>query len=413
MLKNNIWHRSYITISRNKLIHNLQYIKSLVNDNVKITLCVKGNAYGHGLIEISQIIESFDNQIWLCVQSAFEGKRIREAGINSPILIISEIFEDEFATILNYNLKTFISNPVLIDSLNQKAKSKNMIVDVIAHVDTGMNWQGLRYDSAIDTIKKIKNCQNLNLVGISSHFIESENTNSQNNLDQLDKFLKLKTNLENENIDIQYYQIANSSAVLTNQNSIFNMIQPGIIIYGYDILPNNHEDINSVNNVFEVSKTDFEEDKLESKILDDKKTNITNTNTSSKNELLPVLEFRTYISQIIEIKKGESIGYGSLFQAPRDMTVAILPIGYYDGYDKRFTNCGKVLVNDKICNVVGRICMNITMIDVTNLDCKQNDVVTLISSDQINNAKNLSRLIDTSPYELLTRLNESITRIVV
>jgi len=383
--------RSFITISKQNLINNLECIKSLVDQSTTITVCVKGNAYGHGLIEISRIICEYDKNIWLCVQSAHEGRLIREAGLANHILIISEIFEEEFETILKYNLKTFISNPRLVDQLDTFASNLNRSIDVIAHIDTGMNWQGINSGEAFDVITIINNKKNLNLIGISSHFTESEEIDSKKTKLQLDKFIKIKTKLENAKIKLQYYQISNSSALLCAPNATFNMVQPGIMMYGYGISQENIDRDNQAE-------------------LNQKGTKNQTPRLKKKLNLLPVLEFHTYISQIIQVKKGDSIGYNSLFTAKRDMFVAILPVGYYDGYDVRLSNCGLVEVNEKICKVVGKVCMNLVMIDVTDANASEFQEVKLISSVGSNTAKELAKLIGTSEYEVLTRIGEGVLR---
>lgn len=370
---------SWIEISKSALIHNLKTFRKLVGEDVVLSQAVKGNAYGHDIVEISKILE--ENGInYLCVNALFEAKKLREAGIKTPILILGytplsdleEVVDLKDVEIIAYNIET-------IKQLGKIGKK----VKIHLKIETGSNRQGVLYADIPKFAAEIKKYPKIILNGASTHFANIEDRVShQYAMHQLKELKRAIYLLEMEGLAPHYRHSANSAATLILPESYFNFVRVGIGMYG---------------------------------MWPSKKTEIASNKTNTDIKLKPVMEWKTVVAQIKKVKKGSLVGYGCTYKASKDCKIAILPIGYYDGFVRLLGNRGSVLIRGKKCPVIGRVCMNIIMVDVTHItDIKLEDEVVLIGKqrDSIITAEEVGELSNTINYEVTTRINERIPRIL-
>lgn len=361
-----------VEISKNNLIHNLGEFRKRVGKRIKIMAVVKANAYGHGILEVSQMV-SKNGANWLGVDSLEEGLLLRQEKINLPILVLGYIPLSEIGKAIKENLSFVVYNRQTLKKANQKAK-------VHLKLETGTNRQGIDIKEIVSFAKFCQK-KNIFLEGIYTHFANIEDTlDCSFAMEQLERFNKVLQSIKAANVKIPIKHTACSAAAILFPQTYFNLVRVGISLYG--LWPSKETKISAQNSL----------------------------------ELKPVLSWKTKIVQIKEVGKGESVGYGRTWWAARKTKIAILPVGYWDGYDRKLSNSGRVLIHGQFAQVVGRICMNITMVDVTDIPkVKLEDEVVLLGEQGKNEitAEELAEKIGTINYEVVTRINPLLPRKVV
>lgn len=356
-----------IDIFSDALIYNLnQFRKITPHKNVVPTL--KSNAYGHGISLIARELEKEDIPFFV-VDSYFEAKMLRSDGIETPILIIGF---SSLEMILKNKIKDISFTITNLDSLKELSEEINKKIKIHLKIDTGMHRQGLLLNEVDQAFNIIKNNSNIILEGICSHFSDSDGTNDDFTLSQIKTWNDLVERTKKIFPEIKYIHISNTYGHRYSDKINANTSRLGIGLYGL--------------------------------------ANIEGL------DLKPVLEMKTIISGIKNIKIGDTVGYNNTFTAPHDMTIATIPLGYYEGLDRRLSNKGYVKVNGKFCKIVGRVSMNITTIDITEIkNIKIGDPVQVISnipSDK-NSIHSISEISDTIPYEAIISLPERLRRVVI
>ncbi|MEO0094237.1 MAG: alanine racemase [candidate division WOR-3 bacterium] len=364
--------RIWAGINLDALEENLKAVKKLLNGK-KILLAIKADAYGHGAKEIAAHLDGKVDMFG--VAGVEEGINLRtNSGIRSPILILSPIPYSGIEALFAYNLTPTISEKEFARVLAQTAKKKNQPIKVHIEVDTGMGRTGLSFAEAEATITKINSEPFLKIEGIFTHFPAAD-TDFDFSLEQLDKFRQLTENLAKLGIK-PIRHIANSAGFLNFPESYFDMIRPGLIIYG--IHPNQ--------------------------------------NTNQTISLKPVMSLRTRVVNLRWVPKGTSISYDRTYITKRDSLIAVITAGYGDGYPWSLSNTGEVIVAGKRAKIVGNVCMDLTMIDVTEIEgVKIGDIVTLIGSagNQTITVNELAKWAKTIPYEIITRISPRVPRLFI
>jgi len=370
---------TWIEISQENLQKNIQTLRQRIGEAVILAPCVKGNAYGHGLEGTAkQFLTSGAD--WLTVNAIYEAKILRDSGITAPIIIIGYIPLSDLFEAIDMNCKLLVYNKETITKLGEIGKP----VDIHIKVETGNNRQGVHIHELVDFAKYIQHFPHLHLEGLSTHFANIEDTTDHTYAKkQLALFNSAIETLEKEGVNISYKHCANSAATILLHDTHFNMVRPGIASYG--MWPSNETYISHVRE---------------------------NHNEFS---LVPALTWKAKIAQIKEINPGEYIGYGCTYKTTHTTKIAIIPVGYYDGYDRGIKN-GYVLLHGKRASIRGRICMNIMMVDVTDIpEAKLEDEVILLgtSFDETLSTELLASWAETINYEITTRINERIPRIFI
>jgi alanine racemase len=361
---------SEVLISKSALVHNLSAYRRAIGDTWLMAV-VKANAYGHGMIEVAKTIEKETD--WFGVASGAEALALRRAGIKKPILVLSFYSADETAELVKKKVSLAVYDLAQAKLISQAAKKLKVTANIHLKVDTGTSRLGIFPQAVGKFVNQLLRLPNLKTEGLFSHFAASEEslefTRQQNFLFDL-----AIDELEWRGIDpIQH--IACTAAGIVAPGSRHCMVRLGIGLYG--LWPS-----------------------LEAK-------------KQAKFALKPALTWVTRVVQVKTIPKGAFVGYGLTFQAKRPTTLAVLPIGYFDGFDRGLGNLGEVLIHGKRCKVLGRVCMNLTMVDVTDVkNVKAGDLVVLIGKqgkEEIT-ADELAKKLGTINYEIVTRINPLIKR---
>lgn len=348
--------------------HNYHSIRGAVPKDVKIMAVVKANAYGHGSIEVAKTLEE-ESVDYLGVATLDEAIKLRQADINAPILILGSVFPHEAKAAAENNVTLTLCTDELLNEL-QKEKIK---IKVHIKIDTGMGRIGIWHEEAAEFAKKVKtSCPDIDIEGVYTHFSIAGRDKFFTQY-QIDSFNNVVSKLASEGIEIRIKHAANSIGLVDWKNAHFNMVRPGIIIYG--VYP----------------KFNFH------KLL----------------KLKPAFSLRTKVAFLKEVTAGRSISYGRTFITQSPTRIATLPIGYADGYGRILSGKAKVLIRGHLAPVVGKVTMDQTMIDVGHIrDAKAGDDVILIGRQFMNEItiEELSKLAGTIPYELLTAITYRVPR---
>ena len=355
-----------ITIDRNALIHNLKEYQRAYPD-IQFAPVLKSNAYGHGLIPIACILDK-ENLPFLIVDSYYEALTLRQNHIKSPILIIGYVFPE---TIKKSRLKNV---HFTITSLSQLQTLHDLIrnpISIHLKIDTGMHRQGLLPSEIHQAITLIKHNPRLKLQGVCSHLADADSKRRKYNQAQLAQWEQSVQFFKTTFPDLKYYHISASAGLLHTDTTTHNLARLGLGLYGISTIEN------------------------------------------TKLSLKPVLKLTSIISGIKTIKKGDTVGYNNTFTASHDMTIATIPAGYSEGIDRRLSNIGQVEVAKKLCPIIGRISMNITIIDITHIpDIQVGDRVTLIHDKPLSplSVSHIAEQCDTIPYEILIHIPPHLRR---
>lgn len=366
---------TWVEIDLHALKHNLLTIKKLVGPKVKIMGIVKANAYGHGDIEVSRVL--LNNHVeMLGIAILEEGIHLRETGIKAPLLLLSGLFEEQIDTLIKYDLTPTVYDLKLAHILSNRAGHFNKIVNVHIYVDTGMGSIGVRYDKAVEFVKSIKLVKNLSISGIYTHCSCSDEKDSTFTNLQIKRFKDVLTTLDKVGIHIPLKHMANSAAILGYPGVYFDMVRPGLSLYG-------------LYSSEEIPRT-----------------------TGIK----PVMNFKTRVIHIKDMEKGDVVGYGSSYTVAGPTRVATLPVGYNDGYSRSFSNAGKVIVRGVKVPIVGRVCMDQCFVDVTNIkEISVGDEVVLYGSQgqETISMESIARQLNTIPYEVTCSISNRVPRIYI
>ncbi len=359
-------------VSLKAVRNNIKLLRRKIGKNIKILACVKTDAYGHGVEKIVETIRG--NVDYLAVASVEEGLFLRKISTKLPILILNGVLPEEAEEIVKYNLSQTLCSLEVAHALDKEASRKGKKAKVHIDIDTGMGRIGVRLPNAIDFIKRVKKLKNLNIEGIYTHFPSADAIDKDFTCQQIKNFNNLIQKLKVNGIEIPLKHTANSAAIMNFPESYFNMVRPGLMIYGY---------YPSVN----VKKTV----KLE-----------------------PALSFITRIVSLRKLPKGTTISYGRTYTTQHPSIIATLPIGYGDGYNRALSNKGEVIIRGKRAPVVGRVCMDQTMVDVSKIPrVKIGDEVVLIGKQKNEKitVEEVASKIGTIPYEVVCMIGRKVKRV--
>jgi alanine racemase len=360
---------TWAEINLKNLEHNLFQIKRRIALGTKIMVTVKADAYGHGLIPVAKRLSTCGVDFF-GVASIDEGIRLREAGIRVPILILGLILKKDKAPLFKYNFSTTVCEEELPKALNNMARNLGKRVNVQVKVDTGMGRIGVQHYDAHNLIAKISKLKHIDIEGIFTHFAFAD-LNKKFTFYQIDLFDRLIKRLNKDGIKIPLVHAANSMGMLDYKNSHFNMVRPGLVIYGL-----------------------YPKDNL-------------------KIKLEPVLSLKTKIVFIKNVSRGIGISYGHDYVTQKATRIATLPIGYGDGYPRNLSNKAEVLIGGKRFKMCGKICMDQVMVDLKGSKAKVADEVVLIGAQgkEKITAEELALKSGTIPYEIVCGLGSRIPRV--
>ncbi len=339
----------------------------------KILAVVKAQAYGHGALRISRHLLELGVGM-LGVALIEEGRELRDAGIDSPILVMGAVFPEQAAEIAKLGLTPVVYDMVVARSVSEAAQRLKKKIPVHVKIDTGMGRIGVSYAAADEFIADLARLDGIEVQGIMTHFADADLRDKQFASEQMDRFGSVLKKLDARGISIPLRHAANSAAVLDFRKALFTLIRPGLMIYGYNPLEG----------------------------------------AGIEADLRPVLSLVTRIAFLKKVPSGVPISYGRTFITKRESMIATIPVGYADGYNRALSNRGEAIVRGIRVPVAGRVCMDMTMLDVTDVPgVNAGDEVMLIGSqgNERITADDIAAKTGTIPYEVLCGISCRVPRI--
>jgi alanine racemase len=363
---------NWIEISRSNIIHNFDMIQKL-HPSYGIMTVLKSNAYGHGLEQVTSVLNEV-NCCFIAVDGYYEASKIKDL-TRHKILVMGYILPDNIH-LLDFKKCSF----VIQDKEGLIALSKlNKRINVHVELNTGMNRLGLQPNELVDYLETIKKYSNLNLEGVMTHLADADNDTDTNTNNQTELFDQLIEKIIDYDFRPKYIHIAQTAGSAKVISKYANSLRLGIGLYGVNPL----------------LKSDCNYNKL--------------------SKLMPVLELKSTVIKVLDLEKGQKISYNGIYTTSTNTKVGVLPLGYYEGVPRELSSIGFVSYGNEALPIVGRVCMNHTMIDISNTKVKFSDVITVISNNNSmpNSIQNISNQFGLFTYTLMTDLSESIRRAIV
>lgn len=367
--------RTWAEIDLDALKYNFDNIKGVLKPETKIMSVVKTDAYGHGYEECCKTLLECGTDAF-AVATLSEAKQVRKICPDTPILILGVTQKEDMAELVKYDVMPTITDTDNCVTLSQEAEKAKKTVKIHIKIDTGMSRIGFVAGdkSALSEILKISKLPNIEIDGIFSHFACADEENPEYTYMQFERFLNLIKDLEDLGIKIPTKHIANSAAIMMYPEMQLDMVRPGIILYGY-----------------------YPSDEVLKERL----------------SLKPVMSLKSRITLIKEAEQGVGVSYGKEYITERKTKIATVPIGYGDGYLRALKNKAKMEISGQLCDVVGRICMDQCMIDVTNVNnIGIGDEVTVFGNGKIT-ADSVAKWLGTISYEVLCLVANRVLRVYV
>ena len=368
-MKTNIKFPVWAEIDLKALEHNFNIVKKMVGKR-KIIPIIKANAYGHGIVRIAEFLTKKMNVNTFGVARVNEGILLRKNGIiNSSIIILGGILKSEVDDVIEYDLEPAVFFISEIKYLGKKAREKNKTIGVHLKINTGMNRLGVKYPYHFYVLETIKEFEHLKLKSIYSHFANADTENFVFTRGQYETLILIQKEYKKP-----FYHIANSAAIIKYPFTYLDAVRPGIMLYG-----------------------SFMDKKLKNGI-----------------GLKPVMSLKCKVVNIIIVKKGETVSYGSKYRARKTEKIAIINIGYGDGFRRELSNNWYVLIKGKKAKVIGTVCMDLTAIKVpADLNIKIGDEVLVFGKDQYGEieVEDMAKKLNTISYEIFTGITERVPRI--
>lgn len=370
------YERVIAEINLDNIAYNMTNIREKVNKKTKIMAVVKADAYGHGAVEVAKTA-LYNGADWLGVAIIDEAIELRKNNIFEPILILGHTIEHKLLQVIKYDITQTVFSFEMAKKLSDEATKIKKKVNIHIKIDTGMSRLGfLPTDESIDEILAIKNLPYINITGIFTHFATADMKDKTFTKEQFEKYMWVIKKLEEKGINNIIKHISNSGAILDIDEYSLDMVRAGIILYG--MYPSNQV-LKSI-------------------------------------KLKPAMSLKTHISFIKEIEPDVSVSYCRTYFTNKKTKIATIPVGYADGYARILSNRARVLINGEYANIIGNICMDQFMIDITNIqNVKQGDIVTLMGEDNNNHitAEELANLQNTINYEIVCNIGKRIPRVYI
>ncbi len=360
-------------IDLSALGYNLTQVRQRIGDAPKILAVVKADAYGHGAIEVSRELLSAGADM-LGVATATEGIRLREAGITVPILLLLGMVDSTPAQLMQYDLTPVIYEHSTTLALDKAARKAKKSIKIHVKLDTGMGRLGFPWEEGFESIQRLMNLKGLEIEGLLTHFAEADSQDKNFTKLQLSRFEGVTAKLKSQGIEIPLLHASNSAAIIDFSHACLNLVRPGIMLYG--AMPDE--------------------------------------SLTPKMSLKPVMRVKTRIIQLKKVPAGNSISYGRTYVTSQEAVIAVIPIGYASGYSRALSNRGQVLIGGVCAPVVGRVCMDMSLVDVTHLpNINVGDDVLLWGEDERGSLPvgEVAGWAGTIAYELLCAAGNRLPRL--
>jgi len=374
---------NWVEIEAAALKNNIAEFKRRLGPGPRFGAVVKSNAYGHGMLEVARLAAEAGAD-WLCVNNAREGVMLRDAGLTLPILVMGYVALDGLDDVVARELQPVVYNVETLERLDAIATARGTTVGVHVKIETGTHRQGVLERDVPAFVERIRDANGLTLAGVTSHFANIEDTTNHDFAEsQIGAFSRIADVIAATCPGPVVRHTACSAAVLLFNRTHLDLARVGISMYG--LWPSKETYVSCL----ERGKPSL--------------------------ELVPVMSWKTRIAQVKQVPEGGYVGYGCAWRATRATKIAVLPVGYYEGYDRELSGLAHVLVRGKRAPVRGRICMNMCMVDVTDISgASLEDEVVLLGrqGDERITAEQLAAWAGTISYEIVARIHPSLPRVV-
>ncbi|HJU54049.1 MAG TPA: alanine racemase [Pyrinomonadaceae bacterium] len=367
---------TWALIDLDALASNFRWVRGRVSAGVRVMAVVKADAYGHGAVRCARRLAA-EGADWFGVAMPEEGIELRRAGITQPVLSLGGFWEGQERLCLGERIVPGVYSLDMIETLDRAACDAGVVADIHLKIDTGIGRLGVRFDELGEFADALRHFKNIRVDGVMTHFAAADDPDQNCFTDeQVARFRSAVELLRERGHNPTFEDLANSAAMFAHPAGWGNMVRPGGVLYGLwrDVLPP----------------------------------------TPEPPPLLPVMSLRTRVMLVKRVHAGETLGYGCTFEASRETTVATLPIGYNDGYVRALSNRGRAIVRGQYAPVVGRISMDLTLMDVTDVPgVRRGDVVTLIGADGDLSvpAEDIARTAGTLSYEITCGVSDRVPRL--
>ncbi len=367
--------RVYAKVSLKAIEDNFRSMRAVLKDGVRMIAVIKTNGYGHGAVRIARLVEDYD-YIWgFAVAAVEEGVELRRAGIRKPILILGFSFPKDYEQIIQEGIRPAVFKLSMARELDEAAAKLHVKAPVHLAVDTGMGRIGLSADSrGADIAAQIASLPNLRIEGLFTHFAKADETDKSFTALQYERYTDFRRLLEERGVKPELFHVSNSAAIMQLPQYQLDMVRAGISIYG--ISPSDETDQSMV-------------------------------------PLRPAMELKSHIAYLKELPAGSPVSYGGTYVCDKPSKIATIPVGYGDGYPRLLSGKADVLIRGQRCPIVGRVCMDQFMVDVTGKDAEEFDEVTLMGrdGDEFISVEELGRLSGRFPYEFVCDIAPRVPRI--
>lgn len=368
--------RVYAQIDLDAIAYNMDQMRQNLPDSVKMVGVIKTDGYGHGAVPIAEMLEQMDYVWGFAAATAEEALDLRKHGIQKPVLILGCVFEEQLEELIRQDIRCTVYMEEMAEKIAEEARRQKKTAYVHIKIDTGMGRIGFpANEESIDTIRRISDMSGLKTEGVFTHFSKADEEDPTYTIWQHKQFEWVQEQMRERGIYADYFHCDNSAGIIEYPQYHHDLVRAGISVYG--IYPSDEV----------------------------KRENV---------RLKPAMELISHVAFVKEVPKDTKISYGGTFQAPSDLRIATIPVGYGDGYSRALSNKGAVLIHGKRAPIVGRICMDQFMVDVTDIpETKFGDRVVLLGKDGEESIRieELSSLTGRFPYEFFCDLNKRIPRV--
>ena len=370
------YYRVQARIDLSAVQHNLSVAKSLLAGKTKLMFVIKADGYGHGAVPLAKAAEELGCVDYYGVAIVEEGIELRKAGIDKPILILSAAAREQFPDVVRWDLDSAIYEYEKANQLSREAEKQHKTAKIHVKIDTGMGRVGyLPNKGTISEVMRIAALPNLLLEGLFSHLACADEKDKTSAREQYKLFIEVVDTFRSNGLTFPILHIANSASIIELPEMHLDLVRCGVMSYG--LIPSNAVAIHH-------------------------------------GSLKPALSLLTHVSYIKTLSKGKGISYGSTFYTEKESRIATIPVGYADGYSRLLSSKGRVLIHGKSARILGRICMDQFMVDITEIEnVKIGDMVTLIGKDQQEEitVEELAELTGTIHYEIVCNISKRVQRV--
>lgn len=368
--------RVYAKIDLDAILYNMEQMKKRIGGDARLIAVVKTDGYGHGAVPVARMLEEVPYVWGYAVACLEEGVQLRESGIQKPILVLGCVFPDQYEEMIRNDIRAAVYTEEMAEGMSEEALRQGKTAYFHIKIDTGMGRIGFPVcEESADAVERVSHLSNVCLEGMFTHFAKADETDKTYTLKQHEKFMWMKSRMEEKRIPIRYYDCDNSAGIIDFPDMKHDLARAGIASYG--MYPSAEVNRDAV-------------------------------------DLKPALSLISHVTYVKDVEPGTAISYGGTFVAEKKMKVATIPVGYGDGYPRSLSNKGSVLIHGKRARILGRVCMDQFMVDVTDIpETKFMDRVVLVGRDGDDRitVEELSELSGRFNYEFVCCLGKRIPRI--